>query len=935
MPYRIDNMFVAAEQPHGAGTRFHGYSRLTAKAMGGREVVGSLVASDDHWSSPKIQVEGFALRQVTSAEAGDDTGADKNGDGAQNKCAVIAWEKDLDLRPIMMDDDSAGPRSGGLEVRDSIASARAWLDALTHKKAVGRVLIVVDDEALSLEQLALLVCSRQGQRPGYERVDGLAMTAASLDAIHSTLHGHREAAFSLWGSEGGDDLLDASARYHLVLVLGLQGTEERMERLGRLHGLVGGEGHLLVFSARGPARLIQETAARLGASTTALPADEAHSLLVTGPGPGSKAAAEMPAEVCLLLPSAPGAKVLALARAIEASLSTPKTAIRWASLTPAAAAGLAGKHVISLVEASSPTIYSWTEDEFRSFHAIVSTVSHLFWITKGGLLESWAGGVEFAPAQGLLRVLRNEYPLAALQHLDLSAAFDLAGAGSAQLVLDVWRASLHEGAETEFAELQGAIYIPRAVDAPGLDEDLRLSSGTARPQRRPITEGGRPMKLQAEGRGQHIWAEDDEANAPLEPDTVEIDVDFIGLGPASLSRAADGLAALPGLAQQAAGVVRRCGSNVRSVVPGQSVVVLQGMLCRTRVRQHQSLVAAVPEALKPHEVAALAAALVASRYALCEAARLGSGQCVLVHDAATVLGQAAIQVAQAEAADVFALVDSAKQKEVLMKQLHVPANRIFDSQRRHFVAAISKATSGRGVDAILASRHGPAVEASTALLADSGFLLDLSASSGTEEPGLVLPASKRNASLVRVDMGRVQQQKPVVVAALFQELLQGPLVPVSPTTVFSVGNAEQAVQVLRESRDAAVVLAINDEAPVLMLPPSPERLRLDQDATYVLAGGLGALGLNIANMMVDHGARHLVFLSRSAGSKNEEDLERFRSRGVDVEAHRCDVNDGDNVSRVFAKLQRDGRAIKGLVQCAMVLEVRSQAPCSWHCRRRQ
>ena len=47
-------------------------------------------------------------------------------------------------------------------------------------------------------------------------------------------------------------------------------------------------------------------------------------------------------------------------------------------------------------------------------------------------------------------------------------------------------------------------------------------------------------------------------------------------------------------------------------------------------------------------------------------------------------------------------------------------------------------------------------------------------------------------------------------------------------------------------------------------------LALDPKGSYLLAGGLGGLGRSVATWMVEHGARSLIFLSRSAGL-NESD----------------------------------------------------------------
>ncbi|KAF5136329.1 Reducing polyketide synthase PKS1 [Metarhizium anisopliae] len=68
-------------------------------------------------------------------------------------------------------------------------------------------------------------------------------------------------------------------------------------------------------------------------------------------------------------------------------------------------------HAISLLEAESPLIYSWTEYGFEVFKKIISAVDYLLWVTRGYVLKAFAAGAEFTPSQGLLGVLRNEYTL--------------------------------------------------------------------------------------------------------------------------------------------------------------------------------------------------------------------------------------------------------------------------------------------------------------------------------------------------------------------------------------------------------------------------------------------------------------------------------------------------------------------------------------------
>lgn len=98
----------------------------------------------------------------------------------------------------------------------------------------------------------------------------------------------------------------------------------------------------------------------------------------------------------------------------------------------------------------------------------------------------------------------------------------------------------------------------------------------------------------------------------------------------------------------------------------------------------------------------------------------------------------------------------------------------------------------------------------------------------------------------------------------------------------------------------------------------------DENASYLIAGGLGGLGRSIARWMVSRGARHLFLLSRSR-PHNETAyilLEELKSRGVQVEAPACDVTITESLSKVLSECAKTTPAIKGCIQGSMVLKVR-------------
>jgi NAD(P)-dependent dehydrogenase (short-subunit alcohol dehydrogenase family) len=107
----------------------------------------------------------------------------------------------------------------------------------------------------------------------------------------------------------------------------------------------------------------------------------------------------------------------------------------------------------------------------------------------------------------------------------------------------------------------------------------------------------------------------------------------------------------------------------------------------------------------------------------------------------------------------------------------------------------------------------------------------------------------------------------------------------------------------------------------MMLPSKPARLQLSPEGTYVFAGGLGSLGLDIAELLFEHGAAHVVFLSRTGGSiDSQERLAAFQRQGHRAEHFKCDITSAADVRNVSDTLATNRCSIKGLIQCAMVLE---------------
>jgi acyl transferase domain-containing protein/acyl carrier protein len=113
-------------------------------------------------------------------------------------------------------------------------------------------------------------------------------------------------------------------------------------------------------------------------------------------------------------------------------------------------------------------------------------------------------------------------------------------------------------------------------------------------------------------------------------------------------------------------------------------------------------------------------------------------------------------------------------------------------------------------------------------------------------------------------------------------------------------------------------------APRLVRGRLPERpaMPLRPDGSYLITGGMGALGLAVARWMVERGARHLVLTGRrgAAGRATEEALEGLRRSGADVRGVRADVSKPDDVARVLSELEATMPPLAGIIHAAGVLE---------------
>ncbi|MCC6750544.1 MAG: type I polyketide synthase [Deltaproteobacteria bacterium] len=417
----------------------------------------------------------------------------------------------------------------------------------------------------------------------------------------------------------------------------------------------------------------------------------------------------------------------------------------------------------------------------------------------------------------------------------------------------------------------------------------------------------------------------EQVRTPPGPGEVELAVRAAGLNFNDVMKA---MGIYPGdyglwLGSECAGVVTAVGPGVSGLAPGDRVVALAPHAMGSYVTTPAHLVVHKPAGLSFTEAAGVPVAWLTARLALFEIGRLQAGERVLIHAAAGGVGLAAVQLARRAGAEVWGTAGS-EEKRTFLRGLGVA--QVFDSRSLAFADEVRRLTDGRGVDLVLNCLAGEAMEASLGLVAPYGRFLEIGRKDIYQNTRLGLRPFERNLAYHGFDLLRFSTERPVAARRALEELLAelaaGTLEPL-PCEVFPMTEAAAAFQKMAKARHVGKLVLVLPEDPEARLPvrPAARRIAVRADATYLLSGGTGDLGLELAAWLVEQGARHLILLSRRGRTPElEGTLQKLEARGATLEVLALDVADGEALLDALAARRGGAPPVRGVVHLAGVLE---------------
>lgn len=589
--------------------------------------------------------------------------------------------------------------------------------------------------------------------------------------------------------------------------------------------------------------------------------------------------------------------------------------VRSVALPEMTLEAMKGKTLVSLLEIEEPFIADWSSEGFEQWKSLATQAGAMLWVTRGGN-STTDKSLGFSISTGLLRTVRVERPQLKLPQIDLSISSELSSDLTADAIGRAFALSVLRDAgavEQEFKEVNGKLFVPRLTTQENFHGELKSAGGPKTPMMEPLKSFSQLMKAHLDVEGKHLqWTPEDALTDPLSASDVEIKVSVVGLEYEDHAvRTRD-----------AVGVVTGCGSAVTDFVLGDSVALCGSNTLQTQRRIHQGLVRHVPKNINLSVAAAMPSALCTAEVALVDSARLQPGESILICSGTGTTSQAIILLAKQIGANVFATAENSTHKSLLVEQLGIAEDHVLSSASNvMFSKSIRSLTQMEGVDVIVSTLSEAATKASMASLANFGRFVSVGSRSKTPNAGI----HAHNIALFSIDLEEMERSAPSRLVRIFGrswDRVRTGLMEKITSREFPCTDLESALQYLRsENCIGGAALTISSEDIVSILPPPPKKLRLDPNASYVLAGGLGGVGRSIAEMMVLAGARNISFISRSGARSTEAKklLDSLRERGCNAQAYCCDISNASQVSAFATASSERGETIKGVVQCAMVL----------------
>ncbi len=529
------------------------------------------------------------------------------------------------------------------------------------------------------------------------------------------------------------------------------------------------------------------------------------------------------------------------------------------------------------------------------------------WLISCGAQNVLSGDApeKIHPAQsavwGLGRVAAMEHPELNIRLLDLDPAEDVNT--SAQSVVENIVARPDE---SQIAYREASRHVARLESATGILQSRQQSKGIARPAGGPYR-----LRIASPGSFDALYYEPFQPKTP-EQGEVQIQVKATGLNFSDVLKA---LGLYPGITDaivplgiEAAGIVTKIGPGVERFAVGDEVMGVLPYSFASHATTRDYALVKKPANIDFEEASTIPITFLTAYYGLIRLAHLQQGERVLIHAGAGGVGQAAIQIAKHVGAEIFCTAGNDEKREFLrdLGIAHVMNSRTLD-----FEDEIREITDREGVDVVLNSLPGDAITASLNILRAYGRFLEIGKTDIYSNSMIGLLPFQDNLSYFAIDLDRMLRQRSQYVLDMFSEMMQffadGIFTPM-PFTRFTTEDTIESFRYMAQRKNIGKVVVAIDSPEASPTPGEamPASFQATSDGTWLITGGLGALGLQIAHWLGTRGAKHVALLSRRPVSEaGQAAIDQLAAQGVQASALQGDVGQLDSLRNAITQIPQE------------------------------
>ncbi|GFG67672.1 putative polyketide synthase [Mycobacterium kubicae] len=357
-----------------------------------------------------------------------------------------------------------------------------------------------------------------------------------------------------------------------------------------------------------------------------------------------------------------------------------------------------------------------------------------------------------------------------------------------------------------------------------------------------------------------------------------------------------------------AGVVTQLGEGVSGLEIGQRVYGFMQGAFSSRFNVPAHLLGPIPDGVSAVDAATIPAAALTARLAF-DWAQLKPGDRVLIHAASGGVGLAAIQMAQQHGATVFATAST--YKRATLRKLGV--QYVYDSRSTDFADQILADTDGAGVDVVLNSLTNEGfVEATVRATAQHGRFAEIAKRDIWTPEQMAAARPDIAYEIVALDVTTLQEPERIraLLGEVSEGLATGEWAPL-PAEIYPLTEAKTAFRRMQQARHIGKIV---------LRMPNPLQPRGDR--SYLITGGLGAIGLHTAAYLAQLGAGDIVLTSRRAPDADaqraiDDITERYRCR---IHTFPADVGDESEVATLLERIRAELPPLAGVAHLAGVLD---------------